>query len=163
MHTLIWYRHMSNWLHILMASLLFPEYVPCLLSSFLHLLNAVLAASPLATLQQKQLPILASLNAHRLADKHTHRHTDRHIHYYIYTLWNGASDNIPKFGENKIGLGTTASKLWPCQFVFSLLFSFFGVKLNKQSWFTESNSLFSSDINIVRVWRFILNDYLQMC
>lgn len=72
---------MSNRLHVLMASLLSPEYVPFLLSSFLHLLNA----SPLAALQQEQLPILASLNAHRLADKHTHMHTDSHIHHYIYT------------------------------------------------------------------------------
>lgn len=77
--------HMSNRLHVLMASLLSPEYVPFLLSSFLHLLNVVLAASPLAALQQEQLPILASLNAHRLTDKHTQMHTDRHIHHYIYT------------------------------------------------------------------------------
>lgn len=69
-----------------MARLLSPEYTLCLLSSFLHLPNAVLAASPLAALQQEQLPILASLNAHRHADKHARTRTDIYATIYTHTL-----------------------------------------------------------------------------
>lgn len=74
-----------------MASQFSPGYAPCLLCSFLHLPDAMLAACRLAAFQKEQLPILVCLNAQRhgthrhITGTHTYAHTHKYIYIYIYT------------------------------------------------------------------------------